>query len=108
MKTTAQTRKLTIDGVTFQVAPTPVVKLAAAMPFLSKAKIQTPEGQQAVLEAVFWGARRAGAEITLEWLVMNVDVHSMPQVFDIFATLNKVERSKADLGEAARPDPPAQ
>jgi hypothetical protein len=89
--------QLTIEGVTFDVAPTPVVKLAAVWPLIRTAEgLQSEGGQAAVISAVFWGARRAKAQITEEWLQENVDVHNFRDVFDVFTDLNVLSTKKGD------------
>ena len=86
------TKQLTIEGrkgaVTFDVAPTPVSKMAKCRLFLAKKEFDTEEAIEALLEAVFYGARRAGSQITLEWLMENVDQHNFPQVMNVFREVN--------------------
>lgn len=73
---------------TFTVAPTPVSKLAKCRQFIGKRELDTEEAVDALLEALFYGAKRAGAQITLEWLKANVDQHNMVEVFKVFREVN--------------------
>lgn len=104
------TVEVTIEGVTFKVAPTPLAKLAASRKAMSAfgSKEWSEEGVAALIEAVFWGARRAGSEITLEWLQTNVDMMNFMPLFDSFLEVNGLKKRTADAipGEAAAgPDP---
>jgi len=94
------TRDLTVEGITFKVAPTPLFRLAPLWKFIGADEIGG-DGLRALAEAIFWGARRAGAEITLEWLEQNIDVHNSDEVHRVFAELNHVKRKKdGTAGEA--------
>jgi hypothetical protein len=97
-----ETRKLTIADVEFDVAPTPIVKLAGALELVGNKETRfTEEGQRALIAAVFWGARRAKAQITLEWLEDNVDIHNVGDVFRVFVALNKVQVKEPTGTESA-------
>lgn len=84
-------KSLTIEGVTFDVAPTPLVKLLKGRQHMASGQGGTPEAMEALVEAIFWGARRAGSKITLEWLLENVDQHNMAEVLAVFRELNVSE-----------------
>lgn len=101
-------RELTIeDGegkvVTFKVAPTPIAKLAKCRQFMAKTPEELDEeAVGALVEAVFWGARRAGSKITLEWLQVNVDAHNIAAVARAFREVNlpKMNGTGAPPGES--------
>lgn len=98
-----RTVPLTIEGVDFVVAPTPISKLAKArLLFGDLAGRESEEGVDALIEAVFWGAKRAGSAITLDWLKMNVDAHNILEVQGVFIALNvpKGAASEPAAGEA--------
>jgi hypothetical protein len=94
------TRELTIEGVTFKVGPTPLCKLADARRLFGSGALDTEDGMKALIAAVFWGARRAGSEVTLEWLELNVDVHNAAPVFNVFMDVNALKPKEATPGEA--------
>lgn len=102
-----RTREVTLEGadskdptgfraVTFIIAPTPLIKLAEYRELFKLDKIETPEGLRALVNAIYWGARRAGAQVTLEWLELNVDVHNSPALFDAFREVNELTKRAAE------------
>lgn len=95
-----RTVDLTIEGVTFKVAPTPMPKLMRAIRLMNESGAESEAAAEALLEAVFWGARRAKAEITLDWLRENVDAHNFPEVAEKFRELNELRARGAEPGEA--------
>jgi hypothetical protein len=107
------TRELTIEGITFKIAPTPIAKMANAQGIIAGAGTGTEEGMRALIEAIFWGARRARGEceksgaITLDWLQENIDSHNAKDIFDVFRELNSLQTPKgeAPAGEA-QPESP--
>ena len=55
----------------------------------------------ALIGAVFWGAKRAGEAITLDWLTMNVDMTNYAPLFEAFVTVNELRgKPGASPGEA--------
>ena len=102
------TRELTIEGITFEVAPTPVAKLTKAQAVFSANAMATEAGIEAMIEALFWGIKRArgvcekSGAITLEWLKENIDAHNIGEVFKVFADVNMMKQRSADepSGEA--------
>jgi len=102
-------RELTIEGITFKIAPTPIFKMANAQGAIAKTGIDSEEGLKALIGAIFWGARRARKEceasgaITLEWLEENIDAHNAKEIFEVFGELNgmkAVDAAAAAAGEA--------
>lgn len=77
-----------VETVTFRAAPTPLPRLAELRPHFGANNIDTREGLDAVITALYYGARRAGAQITLEWLLDNIDMFNGGDVLQIFGELN--------------------
>jgi len=82
--------------VTFKIAPTPIVHLAESRQLFSAGAMETAEGWRALIAAVFWGARRAGSQITQQWLEDNVDNHNVAELFKVFREVNQLEQHKAN------------
>lgn len=88
-------REFTIEDaqgktVTFKIAPTPLSKLVESKRLFETGQLDTEAGMQALIRAIFHGARRAKSEITLEWLEENVDIHNSRELFALFRELNQV------------------
>ena len=90
-----------IDGVTLPIRPTPAAKIWPALPVLQKDPTTWGADDWAIVqEAVFWGIRRAGGEITMEWLAMNLDLGSFGPVLKVFGEINAlVANEGAPAGE---------
>lgn len=101
-----ETREITIEGITFKVAPTPLAKLAKTQAVFGANAMESPEGVEAMVEALFWGIRRARKEceasggITLEWLLENIDSRNAKDVFELFRDVNTLVAPGAGQGEA--------
>lgn len=102
------TKSIEIGGLTLQIAPTPIVHLAAVERHFADKTIETREGRADLIEACFYGIRRTRKEcpasggITPEWLQENVDVNTMGPLFKAFSELNFPAPVKGDAapGEA--------
>ena len=100
-----KTHQLTIEGLTFTVAPTPLVYMADPLEVWRTKGARSKEGLQALVEALFHGIRRAkrldekSGGITLDFLTDNIDGHNADEIFRIFAELNQLV-PKADGGPA--------
>ena len=96
------TRELTIEGRTIRVAPTPLSYLSDIKQRIGEAGIQSSVGVRALCEAIYWGARRAGADpdLTAEWIDMNVDMHNAIDVFKVFADVNGYQSADQSSGNA--------
>lgn len=106
MNGNVETIELCLAGVTFKLAPTPVGKLARMQKILLAHGPRSEEGVNAIIEAVFYGARRAGSEITEEWLQTNLDAHSSVKIFEAWRQLNGlVEVAEGAQGEAPAASP---
>lgn len=91
---------VTVEGITFKVAPTPLAKMAQAKAALGGlvAGEWNEDTMTALVTAVFWGAKRAGEALTLDWLLMNVDLTNYTQLFEAFVSVNELKGKPA--GEA--------
>ena len=78
-----RTVTLTLGGLALELAPTPLARLAKAAAFLQDgaADEQAVEG---LCEAIFWGLRRAKQEVTLDFVVDNVDALNQDDVIAAF------------------------
>lgn len=100
-----KTVTLTLDGVTFKVAPTPMADLAE----VSDGIIDAAKGRfsrqtvDAITAAVFAGARRVKSEITLEWLRSNTDVTTFPEVVQAFLEVNGFKKPEPAAEGAGAP-----
>lgn len=93
---------VTIEGVTLPLKPTPASKIWPALGVLSKdAKFWDEAEWKLFLTALFWSIRRAGGEITEDWLALNVDLHNLGDVMTAFAKVNTLNARGAQQGEAA-------
>lgn len=102
-----ETRQVTVAGITFPLGPTPGYRLAKMRAVFREKGVESEEGYLAVNEAIFWGARRAGAQITLEWLHDNLDVHTSAPAIQAFRELNLMVDTAGDQpGEATATSPP--
>lgn len=93
---------VTIEGIVLPLRATPLAKLVRARPMLDKGA-ETEEGVTALAEALFHGIRRAKGDVTLDWLIENIDVHNAPEVFAKFAEVNGMTEKVAEatmVGEA--------
>lgn len=99
------TRDLAIEGVQLKVAPTPLGKMARAQQIFATHGMESEAGTEAMIEALFWGIRRARKEhepsgaITLEWLQENVDAKNAKAVFAVFRDVNLLVATEAGQGE---------
>ena len=51
-------------------------------------------------EAIFWGLRRAKCEVTLEWVIENVDALNQGAVIEAFLEVNGLKAKEPNVGEA--------
>jgi hypothetical protein len=94
---------ITIDGREFPIKPTPIAKLVKARA-LFESGTQTEEGVNALLEALYWGIKRAGGEIELAWLKDNADSTNFDGILATWVAVNQVKRREAGApGEATGP-----
>jgi hypothetical protein len=91
--------KITLGGMELPIKPTPLVHLAEALPHLIDGP-ESPAGAKALARAVFYGIRRAGGEVTEEFVSDNIDYTNVQEVADTFAKVNNLERKAAGEGEA--------
>ena len=85
---------VTIEGLVLPIRPTPLKQLWPALAALTRASdTWTDADWDAIHAAIFYGIRRAGGEVTLEWVAMNIDLHSFG-VLKAFAELNTLETAK--------------
>jgi|GEM_PF-3362883 len=93
---------ITIDGMEFPIRPTPAPKIWPALGALQRDPATwSAEDWDRVTEAMFWGIRRAGGEITLEWLRTNLDIRNLVPSLKSFAEANSLETEGSGAGEAA-------
>lgn len=78
-------------AITLKIAPTPLVYLVDSRRLFDANALDTREGMEALITAIFHGARRGGTKaVTLEWLTDNVDTHNAPALFGVFRELNEI------------------
>ncbi|MEO8313253.1 MAG: hypothetical protein ABI645_00530 [Pseudomonadota bacterium] len=93
---------VTIEGIEFPIKPTPAAKMVGALPLMLDG-LTTEASVNALASALFCGIRRAGGEVTLEWLQDNLDVANIPAIFEVFCRVNSPEVSKAVAGAHVPP-----
>lgn len=99
------TTTVILDGKPFPIRPTPLAKLGPIIPAISRldATGQTSDGTaeaaNALAEAVFHGIRRAGGEVSQEFVSDNIDMLNFREVFQVFAKVNGLLKDSG-VGEA--------
>lgn len=91
--------KICLGGIDLPIKPTPLVKMAKMMPVLQRDDIFSEEAVTALAECVFHGIRRAGGEVTQEFVSDNIDMTNITEVFGRFFKVNGMTRK--DAGGAA-------
>lgn len=82
-----RTVELKLDGSTWKLAPTPLVRMAKATAFL-EGRTDDAEVISGLCEAIFWGLRRAKQEVTLEFVMDNIDALNQAEVIAAFLDVN--------------------
>lgn len=96
-----RTVKLELGGLSLDLAPTPLARLAKASAFLSGGGTDEA-GVEGLCEAIFWGLRRAKSEVTLDFVIENVDAVNQQEVIEAFLDVNGLKpKEQAAAGEAA-------
>jgi hypothetical protein len=89
------TETLSIEGITLPLRATPLARLVKCKEVFTSG-IGTESGADAFAEALFWGIRRAGGEVTLDWLKLNIDVHNRDDLFAAFVRVNTPQGMSVD------------
>jgi hypothetical protein len=97
-------KTITLGGKDLPIRATPLAKLTPVFAKLaaldpSRMLIEKPEDMAgaalALGDAVFHGIRRAGGEVTQEWVHENIDLLNLEAVFTVFATVNGIGPKEA-------------
>jgi hypothetical protein len=101
------TDKITIEGIELPIKPTPASKIWPALQVLSKdAQLWVEVEWDRFHDALFWGIRRAGGEVTKEWLALNVDMHNLEHVMTTFARVNTLSATTGGSASGGDTAPP--
>lgn len=85
-----------LEGLSLMLLPTPIAKLAKMQKVVTEKGWDSEEGIAAIIEAVFWGMRRAKTEVTLEWLQEQLDGINSAPVFAAFRDVNGMVKSSGN------------
>lgn len=100
------TQTISLDGKTYPIRATPLAKLGPLFPLLQHLDVQGATGEQMQLaaialgEAVYHGIRRAGGEVTQDFVHDNIDMTNLADIFKIFAKVNGLVQREPASGEA--------
>src|SRR5512139_3867529 len=95
-----------LDEREFPIRATPLAKLGPLFPALSKLDVTgesadgMAEAARALGEVVFHGIRRAGGDVTQEFVHENIDFTNLGAVFQVVAKVNGLVPKDAGQGEA--------
>jgi len=76
-----------LQDVELPILPTPLAKLVAVREHFLKG-LDTEEGVNALTSALFHGIRRAGGQVSEEWLQQNIDAGSQDEIVAVFVRVN--------------------
>ena len=94
-----KTVTVVLGDLELQLAPTPLARLAKASAFLGGTG-SDEAGVEGLCEAIFWGLRRAKCEVTLEWVIENVDALNQGAGIEAFLEVNGLKAKEPGVGEA--------